>query len=371
MSGVPFEWRPSEIGYPRALLLAVVAITVLGIVVGASTSGAAFGTYNLAWDGAAELRAIADETGTESEVLLNTSEYPQENASGTVAVVLSPDTAYGPQDSQRVRRFVEAGGTLVVAEDFGNRSNPLLASVGASARLNGSLLRDERYYYKTAAMPNATNVSSNTTIAGENLSLVRNVSQLTLNHGTVVEPGNATVVVSSSEFGYLDRNRNGSLDENESLGTYPVVTVEAVGNGRVVTVSDPSLLINAMLDQPDNRAFVTALFATHDAVVLDYSHARNLPPLAVFLVIARGTPLLQLALMGGALGIVGAWGRGLFDPLLARVRRTPTETHPELGMDADALRAYVERQHPEWDAARVKRVTEGIISTRSQDRQDE
>jgi hypothetical protein len=353
------------------VLLVLLLFTGLGILVGASTSGAAFGAYNVAWDGAGNLREVAGDTSTESTVLLNTSEYPQTNTSGTVAVILSPDEGYGPQDRQRVRTFVRTGGTLVVAEDFGNHSNQLLTAVGASARFNGSLLRDERYYYRTPAMPYASNVSRPNTSLGDTASLVRNVSQLTLNHGTAIEPANASVLVSSSEFGYIDTNRNASLDEHELLGTYPVVTVEPVARGRVVTVSDPSLLINAMLDQPDNRAFVTAVFAPNEAVLLDYSHARNLPPLAVFLIIVRGAPLLQIGLLGVMFIIIGAWGRGQFDPLVTRLQADNQDKTPAPGLDTDGLVAHVERQHPDWDPERVRRVTEGVISNQSQNRPDE
>lgn len=369
----PAALHPDELGYPRALLVALVVVTVLGVIVGASTSGAAFGAYNLRWDGASDMRAVADDAGTESELLLNTSEYPRQNASDTVAVVLSPDQSYSAADRQRVRRFVRQGGTLVVAEDFGNHSNTLLDDVGASARVNGTLLRDERYYYRTPAMPRVTNVStangSVSTGTGQNTSYVENVSQLTFNHGTAVEPGNATVLVRSSEFAYLDRNRNASIDENETMASYPVVTVESVGAGHVVTVGDPSLFINAMLDQPDNRAFATALFDRHDRVLLDYSHAANLPPLAVLLVVVRKAPLLQALVTTGALLVFGAWGQGRFGALWARVRSEDAD--PEPGMDAAALAAYFEQEHPDWDGERVERVTEGVIRRRSQQRVDD
>lgn len=369
------DLHPEELGYPRALLIALVGVAILAVVIGASTSGTAFGAYNVRWDGASELRSVAESAGTDSSLILNTTEYPTQNASGTVAVVLSPDRDYGPNDRQRIRQFVRAGGTLIVAEDFGNHSNPLLGAVGASARVNGTILRDERYYYRTAAMPRVNNVSvsaTNRSLANgtdENTSYVANVSQLTFNHGTVVEPGNATVLVRSSQFAYLDSNRNASIDENETMASYPVVTVESVGAGQVVTVSDPSLFINAMLDQPDNGNFTANLFASHERVLLDYSHAASLPPLAVLLVVLRKAPLLQAMVTTGALVVVVAWGQGRFGALVARIR--PEDGNPEPGLDAAALAAYFERQHPEWDQERVERVTEGVIRRRSQERGDD
>lgn len=292
---------PTTLGYPRALLVTLALAVVATLVVAAGTSTAAFGAYNPRWDGAADLRATADAAGTDSEVVLNTSRYGEVQPRDTVAIVLSPDERYGPTEAARLRRFVRTGGTLVVAEDFGPHANPLLAAVGADARFEGSLLRDERYNFRSPSMPVARNVSDHSLLTG--------VNALTLNHGTVVEPNGATVLANSSGFGYLDTGRNGQLDDDESLSSYPVATVEPVGEGRVVAVSDPSLFINVMLDRPGNRQFVRNLFAAHDLAVLDYSHAGRLPVLAVALLVVRRTPTLQVALGLAGLAAVGAWGR--------------------------------------------------------------
>jgi hypothetical protein len=359
----PLSRDPFDISYPRALLGLLVIVTGIAVVVAASTSGAAFGVYNPAWDGASDLREEASAVGTESELVLNTSAYADQPANGTVAVVLSPDRRYTDREAARLRQFVANGGTLVVAEDFGPHSNALLAAVGADARINGSLLRDERYNYQSPALPLARNVS--------NHSYVTDVDELTLNHGTVVEPNGARTIVASSEYAYLDRNRNDELDDNESLGTYPVATVESVGQGQVVTVSDPSLFINAMLDRSGNEQFVQSLFADHERVLLDYSHAERLPPLALALVVVRKTPLLQVLLVGLGVAVVGAVGRGWGSDLVARVRGTDPEATPNRWTDSDELAAYLHTKHPDWDDARVRRVTEGIMNTRGQARDDE
>ena len=361
-----------DLGYPGLVLAGLALVIGAAVVIGASISGTAFGAYNPQWDGASDLRAQAEAVGAETTVLRETDRYDELNASGTVAVVLSPDRAYAGNDSERVRRFVERGGTLVVAEDYGEHANPLLAAIGAGARVDGRPLRDERRNYRSPALPVATNVTNgsnatNVTLAG--------VDSLALNHGTAVRPnasGNASadILVSSSEYAYLDGNGNEELDGDEELAARPVVTAERVGDGLVIVVSDPSALINAMLERPDNRAFVRALFAGADRVALDYSHAAQLPPLALAVVVVRETVALQVFL--GGLVVVGAalwarWpalrGRGALADL-RRALGVDDAPDSDPGLDPEAAAAFLRRRHPDWDEERVERVARTQLGER-------
>jgi hypothetical protein len=267
-------------------------------------------------------------------------------------VVLSPDDGYDPEEADRVRSFVEAGGTLVVAEDYGPHGNDLLSAVGADARVDGRPVRDERTNYRSPALPVATNVT--------NASRVGGAEQLTLNHGTAVRPNGAAVLVATSEFAYLDADGDGTLDDDEALRSYPVATVEALGDGRVVVVGDPSLFINAMLDRPGNAAFVRGLFEDERSVLLDYSHAAGLPPLAAARLSLQRGPLLQV--LAGLLGVlaIGAWGRGV-DRETIRVY-LGRDGEPERGEDDTgpeaALVQYLASEHPDWPRERIERVVE-------------
>ena len=348
----------SDLGYPQVVLVGLTAVVVVGLVLAATTSSAAFGSYNQGWDGASSLQDEARAVGAEGEIVRNTSQYSSRAANDTVAVVLSPETGYGPTETDRLRAFVRRGGTLVVAEDFGNHSNALLARIGAQARVGGDPLRDEQYNYRSPAFPVARNVS--------NASLMEGVGSLTLNHGTSVEPSGATVLASTSPVAYLDTNANDELDDSDQVGTYPVATAESVGEGRVVVVGDPSLFINAMLDRAGNRAFVQALFAGHERVLLDYSHAGSLPPLSVALLVIRDAPLLQVLFGGLCLGVLGSWIR---PPSV--LRRLANRVRPESTADptpnADDLSSFVRKQHPDWDDERIDRVIRGIMTRRGED----
>lgn len=357
MADWPVEWD-----YPRVLLVALAAVTVVALLVVASTSTAAFGTYNPAWDGASELRDLARDTGAEATVARNLEPYGAADPNETVAVVLAPEESYTDDEAAELRSFLERGGTVVVADDFGTTGNALLADLGADSWIDGTLLRDERHFFNSPALPLATNVSDHALTTG--------VDSVVINHGSAVEPNGTTVLVRTSGFAYADENGNGDLDDAEELDSYPVITTESVGEGTLVVAGDPSLFINVMLEQPGNRAFVRNLFSAHGFVLLDYSHAGGFPPLALALLVLRGTPLLQVGLGIAGIAAIGAWASGRYGlPGIGDRDHDEAAAVPEL--TEDEIVAYLERRHPDWDDERVRRVVRGLISRGPQSRGDE
>ncbi|MFC6954598.1 DUF4350 domain-containing protein [Halorubellus litoreus] len=357
---------------PQYVLAFVVLVAVAGVVYAGSTSTAAFGGYNPAWDGSEDARVLAAEHG-ETTVVRDAEAYESLSSNAT-AVVLSPVSEYDQASLSAVRAFVERGGTLVVAGDFGGGANALLSGVGAEARIDGRLLRDERRYGATPAMPLATNVTNST--------YTRGVDRLALNYPSVV---NATddvrVLARSSSFSYLDVNRNDALDDAETLGARPVVTAESVGDGTVVVVSDPSLFINTMLDRQDNRAFVVAL-ADDGPVAFDYSHAGGVPPLAVLVLVLEESALAQLAVGAVLVALAAALLEGVsplaalaaallegVSPLAALEDRLGRE-RPRTPLRDDDVRAFIRDRHPDWDADRVERLAQSI-NRRSQNDEGE
>ena len=360
----------TEVDLPRALLVGLAILVALTLVLAGLFSTAAFGAYNPGWDGTSDLRALADERAGETVVARDVAAYGDTDPNGTVAFVLSPTEAYDATETARLRTFVDRGGTLVVADDFRPHANPLLAGLGVETRLNGTLVRDERFYYRSPALPRATNVSANHT-------LTSGVEELTLNYGTVLEPGsNATVPVSTSAFAYLDTNASGELEDNETVASYPIVAVEAVGEGRVVVVSDPSVFLNAMLERPDNRAFAENL-VDRSTVLFDVSHTPGIPPLSAAVLVLRESPLALVA--AGSLAVIGLalWGRGRTAGVTAPVRRrlaVGSGGTPDTGtdsLDTEAVVDAVTRQHPDWDPERVERVAQELNRRCRNDRGDE
>lgn len=351
-------WR-DRVSVPSAVLVALTVAVVVAFVVAASSSSAAFGPYNDDWDGTSRVRAVADATGTEISLVRETTAYSSASPDETVALVLSPDAVYRPKSAARVTDFVRSGGTLVVAADFGPHANELLRSLDADARIDGRPLHDVRSNYRSTAMPVATTVTNHSLVAG--------VDSVTLNYGSAVEPHGATPLLNSSEYAYLDTDRNGELGENESLGSYPVATVEQVGGGRVVVVADSSAFINAMVDRPGNRRFVRVLLAQHDRLLFDYSHTGALPPLMLALLVVRGSPAAQFGLGALVVAVLAVWSRrpDSLDALRSLGGQSESDPKADVRVSASELAAHLERQHPEWERERVERVVSALERRRN------
>ena len=334
---------------PRLALAGLAVVILLTLLVTGATSTASFATHNPSWDGTAELRDIADDASS-LEVVRNVSAYNRTPANGSLAIVLSPSEPYGT-DAAAIRGFLDRGGTVLIAEDFRTNANPLLSSIGASARFDGRPVRDERYYERSPTLAEVTVVDETT--------LTRDVQSLVLNRGTVLEANNATVLARTTSAGYLDLDGDETLDAAETPAERPVLAVESVGDGRVLTLADPSVFINSMLEYGDNRAFATTLLSRYDRVLVDVSHAASVPPLVALLLTVRESLPLQVTI-GGIL-VVAIAGRHRLGTLVKRILRDRSTQSNRPPLDAEDVTAGVSRRHPDWDEERIERVTERAV----------
>ena len=357
--------------YPRVAVLVLLVAVNLALVGAMTTSSAAYGPYNGEWDGADTLRTTASDSA-ELDLATTTERYGEIPADGAVAVVLAP-SAPTDEAAAQVQSFVSRGGTLVVAGENPNATDPYLDAVGSSVRVNGTQLRDDQNNYRGPQLPVATNVSDH--------DLTEGVDSITLNDGTALEPSDArsfnesdvTPLINSSTIAYLDSNGNETFDTGEPFGTLTVATVEPEGEGHIVVVSDPSVFTNAMLDREGNSAFLAALLDDREHVLLDYSQHSSLPPLVYALITVRTDATLQLLVSVLAFGVFGMYvnRERLFGAVESALGRDDDFDVDDITLDEAAVRALIADRHPDWEEEYAERVTEAIIRQRAGERDDD
>ncbi|MDG5761814.1 DUF4350 domain-containing protein [Natronococcus sp. A-GB1] len=247
-------------------------LVVFGVVVlvalawaGATTS-AAYDPYNPGDDGTSELR---QQVESDPAVEYTSADgYDALEPEGTVAITVP--SAADEADAATAAAFVRDGGTLVVTDES-PEANAFLEAVGAEARLDGEVLRDERDYYRGPTMPVATGV--------EDHALTADVDRLGFSHATAIEPYGATVLATTSDATYLVDGPDATPGEDATPSAYPVATVEDVGDGTVVLVGDSAFATNELLENEDNVRFLANGYAEADRVAV-VSSAADEPPLA-------------------------------------------------------------------------------------------
>jgi hypothetical protein len=180
-----------------------------------------------AWNGLSTLEALARGMGLDvvQERTLSWDDLER----GDILFLLYPTNRIDPQS---LTGFLHNGGRVLVADDFG-RSEEALAALGI-LRGTGIGVRADHFYEGHSYAPIARPLLADHPLAA-------GVGALTANHPSV---WNATRGA-ASVFGF---------DGRDSL----VAAVEA-GDGRLVALADPSVLINRMLEFDGNLAFAINL----------------------------------------------------------------------------------------------------------------
>ena len=223
-----------------------------------------FMEYNTLWNGIRhslnELDASAIDSSQELTKLDSKS-----------VLISVPYMKYNNDELAGLKTFVDSGGTLMIMDDYGY-GNSILEYLNISCRFSGDPLLDPLFCYKNQWFPKITDFSS---------LVSTDVKAVVLNHATaLVSTENTEVVAWSSSDSFLDRNGNESWDKGEPNGPLPVATKLRYGEGAIILVSDPSIIINSMVGIDDNSLFIRNLLGseiTEGQILMDTSHLVKKP----------------------------------------------------------------------------------------------
>ena len=198
------------------------------------------------------------------------SGLPQSPANNVLVSI--PYIDYTIADMASMKNFVENGGTLVMMDDF-SYGNSFLEYTGSNIRFDNTLLLDPLFNFKNEYLPRITDFSPAIQAAG--------IKVIGFNHATILTGATASQTVAwSSNMSYTDTNQNGAQDSGEAQGPFTVAAEYAYGKGTIELISDPSLIINTMVGQNDNNAFVRYMVNINGVpknVLFDRSHLTKSP----------------------------------------------------------------------------------------------
>ncbi len=238
------------------LITAVAVILVLLFLGRMYFSEADFNLENPSWNGV---------SGLSAKPLYDFSDLSGAGVSDTL-LIMSPQQNYTAAESDKITTFMRNGGKVVVMDDFG-QGNSLLRSINSPITFNTVPLCEYDNYYINHSFPIVKNFNP----SRETL----NVSQLVFNHPVSLNlSGDAYPLAMTANTAWLDVNGNSELDGNERMSTYTVAARADYGNGELLVVGDPDIFINSMVDQGDNKVFMSDVLTGN--VWVDVSHGRGL-----------------------------------------------------------------------------------------------
>ncbi len=342
-------------GLALAFIVSALAVPIL-------TTNTDFSIYNTDWNGCSSLTVRTYKTGdllpsisvknTESDILVvhdSFIDYDLESNNSSI-LIIGPSLTFSDSEANYIQHFLSDGGKVLLADDFGT-GNDLLKKINSTTRFSSSLLIDLAYEKKP---------QYGVVFDLNEHPITTNVSRILLNYATTLRVGrNTTILARSSDGSWLDSNMNGRMDEWEQKGPMPVLAVERYGEGELILLSDPSVLVNLMYKYLDNSVFDDNLLgylgSGRDVILIDESHRAPTGPFAsIFFAFAYLTTLQKIGilfLLGVTLFVVGTKfpnqriirTRNRITSYLSRARKKKS-IHT-----ADVSIITVMRRHPTWD----------------------
>ncbi len=237
-----------------------------------------YSIYNPGWDGCSDLAVKTREMGNfapnielvegkRTEVVQRDLYEYEIEPQDTGLMIIGPEQEFSGESIDFVDDFLQEGGRMVLADDFGS-GNTLLDGLDTDSSFHSTPLLDLSFEGKPE-FGVAYNTSEHDMTDG--------VSQVMLNSPTAVEKdANATTLMRSSEASWLDEDGDGIKDADEEFSEYPLITVEEYGEGELILVSDPGIFINSMQERKDNRILseniLEYLSEERSDIIFDESH---------------------------------------------------------------------------------------------------
>jgi hypothetical protein len=221
---------------------------------------------NTDWNGCSDIASI----GQNVTLLLSYDALPANSTS--LLAIIGPSTDFSYNQNSKIANFLDSGGNVLLADDFGT-GNSLLRALNVSASFSRKPLADLYYYSRNPSFPLITDFSPSPVTV--------NLTRVILDHPSYINIGDlsqVTEIGASSPFAFIDSSGEGRPLANESIASYPVMASTKIGRGLLTLVADPSMFINDMIGIYDNmRLFQNVVRMGDGSVIFDTAHLANAP----------------------------------------------------------------------------------------------
>lgn len=298
---------------------------------------ASFSPANPSWNGLSQLQATVNAVPMENySTIANQGE-------GEVLLIVGPSLPYTPGQVSALRDFLNSGGTLVLADDYGS-GNSLLSGIGLNTTISGYALADPGVNLGNSELP-VVQTSD------------RSAPTIALDYPSSLDIADraAKVEASSSSFSYLDLNGTGSPSPRYPVGPFTVMATIPYAKGNVTLISDSGIFINAMMGKEDNTQLLKDLVAGKGVVLLDVAHW-GASPQEVARSIESSAYSAFSRLDVRAVVLVASTAAFMF--VTKREKRAP-----QIGGEYEAEVLAVLREHPGWDEATLRKLKEEMRRT--------
>ena len=264
-------------------ILIILGIAILFFIIAFSNpliiNNSDFSIYNSSWNGCSSIAIKTYKTGKfqptfyiqENELTMVQRSFIEYNINSNESciIIIGPRSDFSASEINYIKNFLKDGGILFLADDFGT-GNQILKGINSSTRISNDLLLDLSFE-KSARFSTIFNFANKTH------PLFLNVTRILFNYPSFLEIGKDTKILAySSELSWIDINNNFKHDSNEKRKSFPIIAIENYGKGKILILSDPSILINSMKEKLDNKNFINNLlkflYEDRTTILIDESH---------------------------------------------------------------------------------------------------
>ena len=324
-----------------------------------------FSTYNTDWNGCSLLKESAKQNYSVVDVF-SLADGLKGKERGVV-ILLNPNKSVSVTDDDvaALQHFVQNGGSLFIANDFGNGNDVLnRLGVGAAVTFNTSLLYDNSSNWAGAEYPVISTFSPSTSTVTDG------IKELYFNYGTALDVKDTTVTVlaTSGSSSYFTVSGQDAVIQGEK----PVLASMDYGKGKVILFSDPSVFINDMNKGNNTKLFnnVVATLVGGDKgahVMFDESHRVAQPLWSVAYERVQANDILKYALVLLTVSLFV----GIVNVRRINARKDhPTVTLTNIDIDEDIIIGDIVKRNPGWAKERVKKLAHRL-STRERGREND